>query len=404
MNAIVMVIDRLHVGYLGAYGNTWIQTPAIDRLAAEGFVFDQAFVESPDLERFYAACWLGRHAMSWPRSSDAASSLPALLATRSVPAILLTDDDRVAKAAEAASFHEVVRLDLPDGHGSAESVEQTRLARCFAAAVEFVECARGPYLLWCHFRGLSAPWDAPRAFCLAYRDEGDPDPPEGTSVPNRVLPPDYDPDELLGVSQAYAGQVSALDACVEVFRESLRGLPAGHETMAMLASARGFPLGEHRRVGVCDECLYSELVHIPLIVWFSGGLAAADRSQAIVHTSDLWRTAIDWFDIQPSSSSPGQTLLPVIRGDRETVRDRAVISGRDRERAIVTPAWYLRAAASAELYLRPDDRWEANDVADRCPQVVEGLLEVLSQDEQAIQNSQISSPQPLDPLLSSGLE
>jgi arylsulfatase A-like enzyme len=404
MNAIVMVIDRLHVGYLGAYGNTWVRSPAIDRLAAEGFVFDQAFIESPDLERFYAACWLGRHAMGPPQSGDAASSLPALLATRSIPAILLTDDHRVAEAGQAASFHEVVTLDLPDCDRSAETVDQTRLARCFAGAIEFLESARGPYLLWCHFRGFSASWDAPRPFRIAYHDEGDPDPPEWTFIPNNILPEDYDPDELLGFSQAYAGQVSVLDACVEVLREALHGLPAGQGTMLLLTSARGFPLGEHRRVGVCDETLYSELVHVPLLAWFNDRIGAAERSQAMVQTSDFCRTVLDWFDIPSDSATNSQSLLPLVRGDVETVRDRVVIRGRGRERAILTPAWYLRAAAPPELYLRPDDRWEANDIADRCPEVVEGLLDVLSQDEQSIQNDQIPNSRPLDPLLRSGLE
>ena len=49
MNAILLVIDRLHAGYLGAYGNGWIATPAIDRLAAEGFVFDQCLIDSPQV-------------------------------------------------------------------------------------------------------------------------------------------------------------------------------------------------------------------------------------------------------------------------------------------------------------------------------------------------------------------
>jgi arylsulfatase A-like enzyme len=39
VNAICLVVDRLHTGFLGAYGNTWIETPVFDRLAAESFHF-----------------------------------------------------------------------------------------------------------------------------------------------------------------------------------------------------------------------------------------------------------------------------------------------------------------------------------------------------------------------------
>jgi hypothetical protein len=32
-----------------------------------------------------------------------------------------------------------------------------------------------------------------------------------------------------------------------------------------------------------------------------------------------------------------------------------------------------------QLYVKPDDRWEANEVADRCPDVTERLLAALDQ-------------------------
>ena len=66
MNAICMVIDRLHAGYVGAYGNSWIETPAIDRMAAESFLFDQALVDTPQLETLYRSYWQGWHAMCPP--------------------------------------------------------------------------------------------------------------------------------------------------------------------------------------------------------------------------------------------------------------------------------------------------------------------------------------------------
>jgi hypothetical protein len=60
------------------------------------------------------------------------------------------------------------------------------------------------------------------------------------------------------------------------------------------------------------------------------------------------------------------------------------------ERMIRTPAWMLRQlpppisepgeqlpTPTVELYAKPDDRWEANEIADRCPEVAERLLAVL---------------------------
>ena len=46
MNVIVVVCNSLHLGFLGAYGNAWIETPNLDRLASEGIVFDHHFPEN----------------------------------------------------------------------------------------------------------------------------------------------------------------------------------------------------------------------------------------------------------------------------------------------------------------------------------------------------------------------
>ncbi len=47
MNVDVVVCNSLHLGFLGAYGNAWIETPNLyDRLAAEGVVFDHHFPEN----------------------------------------------------------------------------------------------------------------------------------------------------------------------------------------------------------------------------------------------------------------------------------------------------------------------------------------------------------------------
>src|SRR5260370_31706046 len=48
MKALVLVASGFHLGYIGCYGNEWVQTPNLDRLAAEGIVFDQHYADQPD--------------------------------------------------------------------------------------------------------------------------------------------------------------------------------------------------------------------------------------------------------------------------------------------------------------------------------------------------------------------
>ena len=61
--AIVIVIDRLGSGFLGPYGNTWIETPALNELASESVLFEDAIADSNDLTLLYRSYWSGVHAM-----------------------------------------------------------------------------------------------------------------------------------------------------------------------------------------------------------------------------------------------------------------------------------------------------------------------------------------------------
>ena len=44
-NVIVVMLDSLQFNYLGCYGNKWIKTPNLDRLAAEGVLFENNYIE-----------------------------------------------------------------------------------------------------------------------------------------------------------------------------------------------------------------------------------------------------------------------------------------------------------------------------------------------------------------------
>jgi len=405
MNAICLVLDRLHAGYLGPYGNSWIETPAFNRLAGQALSFDHALVDSPELERLYRSYWQGWHSLCQDEPPDDRSSLPALLRNAGVHTALLTDDRAVAEHSLAMDFDELIRLDPPWESKGAEQIEQTHLAKCCVEAIDWLGSAPEPFLLWCHLAGLGTVWDAPPEFRQAYWEEGDPPPLTSADVPESMLPEDHDPDELLNVCHAYAGQVSLLDTCLGALLEFVDSTAFAAQTLLALTSARGFPLGEHRRVGPCNTALYVELVHVPLMLRLPNALAAAARSQVLVEPADLWATLLERFGVSDRPPSPtALSLLPVIRQEAPTWRDRLCIAGAGTDRAIRTPAWYLRSAAASELYTKPDDRWEVNDVSDRCRQVVRPLEEALQLFEQALQSGTVRDLPPLEEVLLSGLE
>src|SRR6266404_2566550 len=216
-NIVCLVIDRLHSGFVGAYGNTWISTPHLDHLAAESFLFDRAIIDSPQLESLYRAYWQGWHALGRPTGREGLapnSSLPYQLRTAGYFSVLTTDEPSIGELPCARDFHEQDRLDFSVSDEIATSIDETQLARFFAAAIERLTGMRSPFCLWLHTGSLGRTWDAPLEFREQYADEDDPRPPRTASVPSRILARDYDPDELLGIVHSYAGQVSLLDMCV----------------------------------------------------------------------------------------------------------------------------------------------------------------------------------------------
>ena len=44
-NVIVVMLDTLSADYMGCYGNHWIKTPNMDRLAREGVLFENYYIE-----------------------------------------------------------------------------------------------------------------------------------------------------------------------------------------------------------------------------------------------------------------------------------------------------------------------------------------------------------------------
>jgi hypothetical protein len=133
-----------------------------------------------------------------------------------------------------------------------------------------------------------------------------------------------------------------------------------------------------------------------------------------VQPHDLLPTLVEWLALPAlGTDPPGGSLLSLVRDEPATYRDRAILVGEGKYRAIRTPAWYLLRPGTAtgdaaathdpavELYAKPDDRWDVNNVADRCAEVVDLLEQVLAE---SAQSSSETSSTPLADVLLAGLD
>ena len=406
MNGICLCVDRLHAGFVGAYGSTWCQTPALDRLASDGVVFDQYHVDSLDIGTLYRSCWFGRHALECESTEPSNSpSLPAALRGHGVKTVLATDDPRITSLAGAEEFSERILLSEPRKIEPAQTIEATHLARSFAQIIQKVESLDGPFFLWCHLSSLGCVWDAPWELRSQYAEADDPDPPAEAYVPCRPLEPDEDPDLLLGITQSYAGQVTLLDLCVGALSDALVEADLDRDTVMTLFGSRGLGLGEHRYVGAGDDRLDGELVHVPFVIRLPDPDTASARSHELIQPADLYPT---WLRLLGDESVPSRLaaadLTPLLHDDASVWRDRIGLAGRDGRRAIRTPAWYLTAGSHCQLFAKPDDRWEVNDVANRHADVAERLAQALGDYVTQLPTANLDELAAIDDVLRFGFE
>lgn len=403
-HAICLVVDGLRASALGAYGNTTFLTPHLDVLASRAIIADWLHADSPQLEDYYRSVWRGKHALR-PQVTDEQEVVLEQLKQAGVLQWLVTDEPWLIEKSGQLPFDEALLFDNEAEH-AADSLEDTTLGRFFSEAIERLhqwreDVADSSSLTWLHCRGFFGPWDAPLELRDRLLDEEDPVFDDFVQPPEALRDID-DPDVLLSYRVAYAAQVAVLDACVGAFVEAIEAEFAGSETLFMLTSSRGFALGEHGSVGTdCTE-LYGERLHLPWLVSPCAVGAPLPRHLSLSQPADIGATLLDWFQsTEAPSAQDGISCLPIVRGEQCEQRKIAVSAGDNGEQSIRTPAWLMRQTPqdieqepANMLYTKADDRWEKNEIAKLCPQVVEGLQKELTHWQQCCQQSK---PLPLGP-------
>lgn len=349
---LVVTLDRLPAWILPAYGSTWVAMPALDALAGRGLLFDRVIVTG----------------------ADGLATLRDLgLSGLGPDSMVVTDAPQVAAAVGGSDDGVTVRLvEAVARPAAATDATATHLARLMAAAREAVTAGRHA-VVWCHAASLGVAWDAPAECRAAYVDPEDPPPYAGASVPEMAVDADTDPDLLVGIRQAFAGQLTHLDACLGPLVEAAAGWHV------LVAGVRGLGLGLHGCVGTGPLPPFSELVHVPAILVEATGRMAAQRFGGLVVPADIGATLTNLRGASaaaPAADSPsrGRSLAGLFDDWSAPSRDRVVVATADGG-AIVTSGWHLIAVAGRppRLFHKPDDAFELCDVADRCADVVAEL-------------------------------
>ncbi|MEM7784219.1 MAG: hypothetical protein AAF623_12760 [Planctomycetota bacterium] len=368
---VVLVIDGLYANMLGPYGNTNVKTSNLNRLAAEGVLLENLIGRSPDFST----------AVSTLLSTSTGSWLEEL-GDGGVRTVMMTDEERMQPFGQ--DFEEWITLFSEEPPILAENIEGTRMARFFAQATEWIRNLERGSLGYLHCKGLFDDWDAPYAFRRALADSEDPDPPDFSRCPHGDILNGEDPDKLLAIQQAWAAQIAIMDQFVGILYQQLRATEVGRDCLFCLTSLRGFPLGEHQVVGngstLDVKILNNESVHLPFFLVFPEdsvwdayrGIRAANLIQPD-WVGELLKT---WF--QSDFHAFNETLEKIAHPLPQKQNEYAV-SRSDRQYSLQTHAWKLISSLDndePELYVKPDDLWESNDVSRRCRGVVEQMQEL----------------------------
>jgi hypothetical protein len=368
---VVVVVDRLGAGWLGPYGNTWIPTPSLNQLAAQSLLCEFVVGDSYSLVDAYHSYWSGLPAFC--SATPSWSSLPQLAAQAGLQPVLITDAEEITQHPLVEGFEEGKLLRVKPPQRLVASVEQTRLAQLFHMAGEAITRGDQPSFVWIHAQGPNAAWDAPYPLREQLADEDDPPPLQFAAPVHQALAKGYDPDELLGIVQSYAAEVVSFDESLGALLKTIDATLDPRETLLVLTSPRGYALGEHLAIGSAGDSLRGEVLQVPLLVRFPEQAHRLTRLISLHQPVDLFATIAAALQTD-APTGWGSDLARVARG--ELAASPLAIASSGKEIALRSPAWLFRKAitdeaAKVELYAKPDDRWEVNEISARAPDVVE---------------------------------
>ena len=397
MNVIVLMNDTLRRDHVNAYGvpppwsrpghagEPFIRTPNLDRLASESALFDRFYCASyPTIPCRYDL-FTGRYGFpfrGWQPLEPDDLTLPELVARHGyLPALIFdtpplgNDDYNYTRGFESwlwvrgqhsdryRSMPRAVALPAAPRkiktypaiyrylrNSSERRYERDWMCgRTISAAMDWLEEHRAVdgFVLWVDMWDPHEPFDAPPFDEARYCDPayaGD------RLIVPRYGRPDYmTPAERDHVRALYAAQVTLVDRWVGRLLEKIEALGLDRTTLIVYLSDHGHLFAEHDLQGKPTGplgMLYEVTTRVPLLIRHPAGLGAGRRIAGIAQHPDILPTILEFLGVPIPPSVQGRSLLPLLDGARQRLREVAV-SGRYSRTAGLPLALARQEAASA---------------------------------------------------------
>jgi len=434
MNVVLIILDTLRQDHVGVYGNDWIITPNLDKLASESVLFTRCYPESLPTLPVRRALHTGKRvfpfhghrdykgdfngAPGWGPIPEEQDTLAEVLSGLGYRTAFITDTYHQFKPSK--NFHRGfqewtwIRGQEGDHYKTGPPVPPERLAAHIPDSLEddprlerflqrylqnnsyrmteedyyparvFTEAARWvwnnqdveKFLLVVDSFDPHEPWDPP----IYYRRLYDPDD-DVVDVIHSI----YDqwegrltPREVKRVQANYAGEVTMVDRWLGYFMETLRYTGRLEDSVVAVISDHGHNLG----IDPGDKGLISKQGHpmthavadLVMMIRHAQGVSAGVECDALCYNHDLTSTLMAMIGVEPEQKMDGIDLWPIVLSNAEG-RDNVTVAWGPLI-TVITDEWWYNADIWGEaplLYAVRDDPNLEHNLAQQHTEVCEHL-------------------------------
>jgi arylsulfatase A-like enzyme len=396
-NVLFITLDTLRADHLGAYGSTR-PTPNLDRIAAEGTLFEYAIAPSswtlPSHASMLTGLRVSEHLAdhntglrlderfltvteAFARSGYATAAFVAntnfCAASRGYGQGFAHYEDLFHDFPAAINETElgdtILGLKPLGGKPGREIRSRKFAAELNQASLEWLP-GRGdrPFFVWLNYFDVHDPYFAPPPFERTY----------GARPANGIEPRWYapkkglrwagaeDPPEGRMMADAYDCALAYLDEQIGRLYQALDEGGLLDNTILVVTSDHGEAFGEHGYVGH-SKSLYREVVHVPLFIRFPSGVAPGVRVAEPADLCHLAATMLSLAGVPNDHAIPGTSLLAGGTGTavaelmRNPYQAPFYQSARGDVVSIVTAEWQaIFSDDGAQLFARSDVRQQAD--------------------------------------------